>query len=41
MDELIANEDVSRKIRRIEEVTRLIFDKVRQSPAKLDQIAPS
>ncbi len=38
MDELIANEEVSQKIRRIEEVTRLIFDKVKQSPAKLDQI---
>ncbi len=38
MDELIENEEVSQKIRRIEEVTALIFDQVKQNPEKLDQI---
>lgn len=38
MDDLIENEEVSRKIRRIEEVTACIFDQVKQNPSKLDQI---
>ena len=38
MDELIENEEVSQKIRRIGEVTASIFDQVKQNPAKLDQI---
>ena len=38
MDELIENEEVSKKIRRIEEVTACIFDQVKQDPSKLDQI---
>jgi hypothetical protein len=38
MDDLIENEEVSRKIRRIEEVTALIFEQVKQNPQKLNQI---
>ena len=38
MDDLIENEEVSRKIQRIEEVTACIFDQVKQNPSKLDQI---
>ena len=38
MDELIEDEEVSRKIRRIEEVTACIFDQVKENPEKLDQI---
>ena len=38
MDDLIENEEVSQKIRRIEEVTALIFNQVKQNPDKLDQI---
>jgi hypothetical protein len=38
MDELIENEEVSQKIRRIEEVTASVFDQVKQNPSKLDQI---
>lgn len=38
MDDLIENEEVSQKIRRIEEVTASIFDQIKQNPGKLDQI---
>jgi hypothetical protein len=38
MDDLIEDEEVSAKIRRIEEVTACIFDQVKQNPEKLDQI---
>ena len=38
MDELIENEEVSRQIVRIGEVTASIFDQVKQNPSKLDQI---
>lgn len=38
MDDLIEDEEVSRKIRRIETVTASIFDQVKQNPSKLDQI---
>jgi hypothetical protein len=38
MDELIENEEVSRKIQRIREVTACIFDQVKENPEKLDQI---
>ena len=38
MDEMIEDEDVSQKIRRIGEVTACIFDQVKENPGKLDQI---
>jgi hypothetical protein len=38
MDDLIEDEEVSQKIRRIEAVTSSIFDQVKQNPEKLDQI---
>lgn len=38
MDDLIENEEVSQKVRRIEEVTALIFEQVKLNPQKLNQI---